>query len=578
MSGLISGVRIPLTKSRYSIAVQWDCLDGKGIDLDLQAVIVDDHGLVVDAAYYNNLSAVNGAVMLSGDETSGKATGFDESLWVNFSTMPHHIKLIAFVVAVHGNGHLRDVDDGMLTVLEDGRALKEFKLERSGGDCDLVAYMRKVESGWELIQVEAPAELGSHFLDILEPNIGDLVRREIPHAPAYLSVHFEMEKGAIVPLPQQSTVKRVFVGIGGALPARSSKDIDIDISAVLVSSTGKVIGAVDGDHDSLYGISHSGNVVAGEQKAGDDEAISIDLAQVPPSVRAIYLVLSISNGCFREVEHAYARIIDQAGEQLVRYNIDGETGGAHTGLIIAKLLRSPGRRWGFMAIGAYYDAAFQTWSGAQPLIEDLFRASEAHHDTPMRECHTEPAPVTVKEKSTKEGPAKEEHSNEVVARLSTGLAPGVLDPGSLDPPTSSLRPDQDRALVRHTAVVSKSKSYERLPIRIFSKLVDGRPPLGGSSPAFGGSPLALGGSSPDRSPVDGSPAASPTTRKNTAVSNGRGKMRLKTSSSPIGKGDQVEWGDEGADEPSRRCCAPCRLGPSLPLLSFCQGALPPKQA
>eukprot|EP00446_Apocalathium_sp_SHHI-4_P030422 CAMPEP_0177231828 /NCGR_PEP_ID=MMETSP0367-20130122/42976_1 /TAXON_ID=447022 ORGANISM="Scrippsiella hangoei-like, Strain SHHI-4" /NCGR_SAMPLE_ID=MMETSP0367 /ASSEMBLY_ACC=CAM_ASM_000362 /LENGTH=462 /DNA_ID=CAMNT_0018682391 /DNA_START=30 /DNA_END=1414 /DNA_ORIENTATION=- len=373
-----------LTKASYALAVQWDCINGKGVDLDLQAVIVDDRGVIVDAAYYNNVSAVDGAVALSGDEQSGNTAGYDESMTVNLTKLPSNVKLIIFVVAVYGKGRLKDVDNGQLVVLHQGMPQKVLRLENSQGDCDIVAMMRRGREGWELVQVEQPAEYGSHFLDILEPSIGDLIRREIPDAPQRMKVSFEMTKGAVCPLPNDSALKRLFVGIGGSLLPGSKLEVDIDISAVFVSTRGKILGAVDADNDAVYGVSHSGDQVAGEHKgAGDDEAISIDLAQVPTKVRCIFLVLSVSNGNFSQIRNTYARIIDQTATELVRYDIRGSSGGTH---IIAKLLRSRGRRWGFMAIGGYYDSTCRTWKGATAQMEILFQASQDHHE----DHHEEP--------------------------------------------------------------------------------------------------------------------------------------------------------------------------------------------
>ncbi|CAE7877578.1 unnamed protein product, partial [Symbiodinium sp. KB8] len=55
--------------------------------------------------------------------------------------------------------------------------------------------MEKDANGkWWLYQVEEPAEHGEHFLDILEPTIGDIIRRRIDNAPKYQRVTFQMKK------------------------------------------------------------------------------------------------------------------------------------------------------------------------------------------------------------------------------------------------------------------------------------------------------------------------------------------------------------------------------------------------
>lgn len=94
--------------------------------MDLQAVIVDKRGLIIDAAYYNNVSACDGAVSMSEDETSGSKKGYDESMWLRLKTMPENVQMVLFIIAVYGAGHLRDICNGQLTFLQDGIPLKIF--------------------------------------------------------------------------------------------------------------------------------------------------------------------------------------------------------------------------------------------------------------------------------------------------------------------------------------------------------------------------------------------------------------------------------------------------------------------
>mmetsp|Transcript_8253 Transcript_8253/g.11568 ORF Transcript_8253/g.11568 Transcript_8253/m.11568 type:complete len:88 (+) Transcript_8253:19-282(+) len=74
---------IKLTKPSCRIGISWDNLSGRNVDLDLQGVIVDDKGHIVDAVYHNNLAALNGAVAHSGDDEDGAQEGFDEFIQVN---------------------------------------------------------------------------------------------------------------------------------------------------------------------------------------------------------------------------------------------------------------------------------------------------------------------------------------------------------------------------------------------------------------------------------------------------------------------------------------------------------------
>merc|ERR1719210_1291103 len=131
-----------------------------------------------------------------------------------------------------------------------GHTLKEFKIETSKADVDIIAMMERSESFWTLVQIDEPAEEGQHFLDILEPSIGGLIRKTIPNAPPHQSVTFMMEKGAVIDLPSSAMLKRISVAMGGAAHPESQL-VDLDISAVLFDKGGRKIAAVDGEHPDL---------------------------------------------------------------------------------------------------------------------------------------------------------------------------------------------------------------------------------------------------------------------------------------------------------------------------------------
>ena len=55
-------------------------------------------------AFYNNLTASNGAVIHSGDNKTGEGDGDDESIKINVDALPVDIKVIMFVVTAYSGG------------------------------------------------------------------------------------------------------------------------------------------------------------------------------------------------------------------------------------------------------------------------------------------------------------------------------------------------------------------------------------------------------------------------------------------------------------------------------------------
>ncbi|CAK0826593.1 unnamed protein product [Prorocentrum cordatum] len=341
-------------------------------DLDLQAVIVNREGIIVDTVYYNNLTSMKGSITHSGDVSNGASEGVDESVWISLAHVPEEIWGAIFVVCAFSKGsRLKDVQNGRVVLMEGTtlNRLQVFNIERSVANADVVGLVKRTrEGGWAFKEIDEPAEFGSHFVDIIEPWIGDVIRAEIPTAPAFQKISFVMDKGSVATFPADAVLKRIFVGIGGSLSPSQVEEVDIDAEAVFCDSDGHVIGAVDGENHSLFGVEHSGDSVVGHESMGDDEAITIDLAKIPSKVARIFIVLTVFNGTFELVEKAYARVLDQHSSQLVRFDIQAHE--AYGGLLVAQLIRSDGaeNRWGFQGLGKFFTCTAGWKSGASEII------------------------------------------------------------------------------------------------------------------------------------------------------------------------------------------------------------------
>lgn len=338
----------PLPKSRYGFGVSWDCAPGRPqVDIDLQCLVVDTGGAIIDCAYYNNLKAV-GCITHSGDEPTGAIPGIDEMVWVNCAKVPPKVQLLIFVVAAYSGGCLRDVANGVLHIFEESKSaeIARFEMERSEGSVDVVAAMFRGSGGWTMRIIDEPARQGQHFMDIL-PLIADVVRVFIPSAPKRQKVAFAVEKGGILDLPQDLSL--VTVGLGWDTDAG---EVDVDVSAVLLDGSGMIVEAVFfGNLESVdHGIVHSGDNLTGEG-AGDDEQIKVPLSRIGPAVQQVVFVINVYTPkmSFQQIANPYCRVVDGGGAELCRYAL--RDAGHENGLIVSKLAREAGGRWGFHALG-----------------------------------------------------------------------------------------------------------------------------------------------------------------------------------------------------------------------------------
>jgi len=360
-----------LPKTRYGFGLSWETLGGKEVDIDLQCVVVDNAGVITDCAYYNNLKAAR-AITHSGDETAGKPAGIQELVWVTIPKLSDSVSLLVFVVAAYSGGYLRDVSNGKFRVLEDSekREIAQFELERSAAHVDIVACMFREPSGaWRLRIIDEPAQQGQHFMDIL-PLIGQCVRIFNPSAPTRQKVAFAMEKGGVLDLPQD--LGHITVGLGWDT---DDGEVDLDVSAVLLDQDGRDLEAVFfGRLESeLHGIQHSGDNLTGEGD-GDDEQIVVRLGNIGPRVQQVFFVVNIytQRRTFQQVANPYCRVVDEAsGSELCRYSL--RDAGSENGLMIAKLQREAGDRWGFHALGL--PCRGRTYKDSLPAIRQVCKVA-----------------------------------------------------------------------------------------------------------------------------------------------------------------------------------------------------------
>eukprot|EP00435_Cladocopium_sp_Y103_P008610 s4662_g2.t1 len=229
------------------------------------------------------------------------------------------------------------------------------------------------EAGWILQVIQEPAREGRHFIDILEPVLGNIIRAAIPGAPKRQKVAFAMEKAAVMDLPQAHSIGKVYAGLGW--DASAVMDIDLDVSAVVMTKDCQVLGAVFFGQLEGWALKHSGDNLTGEGE-GDDEVIELDLPAIPAEVSQIFFVVNIyTRGVtFENVESAYCRIFDSTGEEMARYAL--RDGRGEKGLVMGRFFlefSGDAARWSFQALGSFCQG--QTWKDSVPAIVSLARKS-----------------------------------------------------------------------------------------------------------------------------------------------------------------------------------------------------------
>ncbi|MBC7796884.1 MAG: TerD family protein [Pyrinomonadaceae bacterium] len=158
-------------------------------------------------------------------------------------------------------------------------------------------------------------------------------------------------------------LQKVGVGLGWDPNDANGGDFDLDASAFLLGKNGKL---PTDNHFIFYNnkISPDGAVVGadddqtGGSSDGDDETITVDLANVSPEVQEIMFTVSIHEyesrrQNFGQVRNSFIRIYNAAdNSEIAKYELD-EDFSTETALEFGRLYRKDGA-WKFEAIGKGY--------------------------------------------------------------------------------------------------------------------------------------------------------------------------------------------------------------------------------
>jgi tellurium resistance protein TerD len=176
-------------------------------------------------------------------------------------------------------------------------------------------------------------------------------------------VAVRLTKGANVNLSKEAPgLSAVFVGLGWDVRTTTGEDFDLDASAIVCGSSGKVL---SDQHFIFFNnlkspdshVEHTGDNKTGVGE-GDDEVVKVNLAGLGADVDKVTFIASIYDAdtrrqAFGQVRNAYIRVVNQAdNNELARYDLS-EDYSTETALVFGELYRN-GDEWKFRAVGQGY--------------------------------------------------------------------------------------------------------------------------------------------------------------------------------------------------------------------------------
>ncbi len=168
-----------------------------------------------------------------------------------------------------------------------------------------------------------------------------------------------LSKGGNVSLSKEDpTLDEIMVGLGWDARATDGADFDLDASAFLLTSAGRVRNDADfcfyNNKNVGDAVIHQGDNRTGEGE-GDDEQIKITLSKLPAEIDKVAITVTIHEGearrqSFGQVSNAFIRLVNQkTGAEVVRYDL-AEDASVETALILGEVYRH-GSDFKFRAVG-----------------------------------------------------------------------------------------------------------------------------------------------------------------------------------------------------------------------------------
>jgi tellurium resistance protein TerD len=169
-----------------------------------------------------------------------------------------------------------------------------------------------------------------------------------------------LSKGGNVSLSRAApTLKKILVGLGWEARVTTGDNYDLDVSAFLLSESGKV----KNDDDFIFynqlqsrcgSVEHNGDNRTGAGD-GDDETMTVDLEKVPVSVKRIVFCVTIDDAerrrqNFGQVSDSFMRIVNlDSDTEIARFDLT-EDYSTETAMIFGEIYRH-NEEWKFKAVG-----------------------------------------------------------------------------------------------------------------------------------------------------------------------------------------------------------------------------------
>lgn len=177
-----------------------------------------------------------------------------------------------------------------------------------------------------------------------------------------------LQKGGNLSLSKTDPgLNKIVIGLGWDARSTDGAEFDLDASAFLVNSTGKVRSEADfifynQQRTQDGSVEHTGDNRTGEGD-GDDESIKVNLSLIAADVERVVITVTIHEADVRkqnfgQVSNAFIRIVnEESNVEVVRFDL-AEDASTEAAMIFGELYRH-GAEWKFRAVGQGFNGGLK---------------------------------------------------------------------------------------------------------------------------------------------------------------------------------------------------------------------------
>ena len=144
---------------QVTLGLGWDpAVEGKNIDLDANATMIDSNGKIVDFVFFNHQKSNDGSIYSTGDDLTGQNSvdGDDEQIIVDLEKVAANIKEIVFSVTSYSGQTFSDIKRSYNRIVDttDRKSVELANVELNGTSTGIISSkLVRENNNWKFVAI-----------------------------------------------------------------------------------------------------------------------------------------------------------------------------------------------------------------------------------------------------------------------------------------------------------------------------------------------------------------------------------------------------------------------------------------